>query len=112
MQCFLAPSQYSRHRRKRYTNTLMRLHNHSWTWTDILHALHKLLQVFLYTDYPTNEYSATPREFLFFFDSNNNGSTSLFGLNISQRDAAYDAMVKVFEWFGYVITEHFFATYI
>ena len=49
MQCVVHNSQYSQssHRRKRsYKNTLLRMHHHSWSWEDILHAVYKVLQLF------------------------------------------------------------------
>lgn len=97
MQCVLHNSQFSQsHRRKRsYKNTLMRMHHHSWSWDDILHAVYKVLQLFLVQHQPHQQQTAAPREFLFFFDSNNNGSSPLLGLlNISQRDAAYVSTVR------------------
>ena len=73
----------------------MRMHHHSWSWDDILHAVYKVLQLFLVQHQPHQQQTAAPREFLFFFDSNNNGSSPLLGLlNISQRDAAYVSTVR------------------
>ena len=97
MQCVVHNSQYSQssHRRKRsYKNTLLRMHHHSWSWEDILHAVYKVLQLFLVQHHQQQQQMAAPREFLFFFDNSDNGSTPLFGLNISRRDAAYVSFSK------------------
>ena len=100
MQCVVHNSQYSQssHRRKRsYKNTLLRMHHHSWSWEDILHAVYKVLQLFLVQHHQQQQQMAAPREFLFFFDNSDNGSTPLFGLNISRRDAAYVSFSKFFQ---------------
>ena len=95
--------------RRHYRNTLMRMHYHSWSFSDLIESLLVFLQSWLV---PDSAVKAESRKFFFLFDSQNNGSTNFLGLNVSQRNVAYDAMVKVFEWIGFVITEHFFVTYI
>ena len=100
MQCVVHNSQYSQssHRRKRsYKNTLLRMHHHSWSWEDILHGVYKVLQLFLVQQQQQPQMAA-PREFLFFFDNSDNGSTPLFGLNISRRDAAYVSFPRSCSW--------------
>ena len=97
---FNSYSQYSQssHRRKRsYKNTLLRMHHHSWSWEDILHGVYKVLQLFLVQQQQQPQMAA-PREFLFFFDNSDNGSTPLFGLNISRRDAAYVSFPRSCSW--------------
>ena len=87
----------------------MRMHYHSWSFSELLEGLIYFVQSWLI---PDSAPKAESRKFFFLFDNTNNGSANFFGLNVSQRNVAYDAMVKVFEWIGFVITEHFFVTYI
>lgn len=105
----------------------MRMHYHSWSFEDILDTLYHLVQSFILP-----QDVAQSRDFFFFLDPSNNGSSNFLGLNVSQRNVAYvsdswptfgkkrisvkiffqDAVVKFFEWIGFVVTEHFFVTYI
>jgi len=96
--------------RKHYRNTLMRMHHHSWSVSELIEGLLTLLQNWLMPDNSASK--AESRKFFFLFDNQNNGSSNFVGLNVSQRNVAYDAMVKAFEWIGFIITEHFFVTYV
>merc|ERR1739844_116460 len=97
--------------RRSYRNTLMRMHYHSWSVSDLLEGLLIMIQNWLVPD--SSATKAQSRDsLLFLFDGQNNGSSNFLGLNVSQRNVAYDAMVKFFEKKKIIITEHFFVTFI
>lgn len=79
------------HRRSRrhYRNTLMRMHYHSWSFTDVLDTVFHLITQFLA---PTDV--AQSRKFFFLLDPNNNGTDNFLGLNVSQRNVAYVSLEK------------------
>ena len=72
--------------RKHYRNTLMRMHYHSWSVSELIEGLLSLLQNWLVPDSATK---AESRKFFFLFDSQNNGTSNFLGLNVSQRNVAY-----------------------
>ena len=76
--------QHSRRKGYRYyQNSLIKMHNHSWTVYDVFEALLGIIWRFL-----VPEDIATPRaDFLFLFDSNDNGSGNFLGFfNVTKRD--------------------------
>lgn len=62
----------------------MRMHYHSWSFEDILDTLYHLVQSFILP-----QDVAQSRDFFFFLDPSNNGSSNFLGLNVSQRNVAY-----------------------
>ena len=73
--------------RKHYRNTLMRMHHHSWSVSELIEGLLNLLQNWLVPDNSASK--AESRKFFFLFDNQNNGSSNFVGLNVSQRNVAY-----------------------
>ena len=74
--------------RRSYRNTLMRMHYHSWSVSDLVEGLLIMIQNWLVPD--SSATKAQSRDsLLLFFDSQNNGSSNFLGLNVSQRNVAY-----------------------
>ena len=74
--------------RRSYRNTLMRMHYHSWSVSDLVEGLLIMIQNWLVPD--SSATKAQSRDsLLFLFDGQNNGSSNFLGLNVSQRNVAY-----------------------
>ena len=74
--------------RRHYRNTLMKMHYHSWSVSDLLEGLLIMIQNWLVPD--SSATKAQSRDsLLFLFDGQNNGSSNFLGLNVSQRNVAY-----------------------